>query len=723
LQKKKDEAYESLGCDAKLDKLDKFPYDYSDPLVAVKSGSYGNTAFNVSEVENGSMYLSLRDVFKDPSLAEKAHSLEEHYARDPLDPLRLYDRPPIRHVMMLYGVDLPTEVGYVYRDSDSSGGQSSDKYDKSKGGGVTDDQSGAAKLEVPENVVTKECFNKGKCGPILEEIFYEEKCGVSPKDDLEKLKQDVGDIVEDWSKGVRDMLSQDKDKEKGKRAERQKGPQASSSSLSSSENRDAPADGSRDEQEASDGRAEGLRDQPSEPQAIAKVSLDVCVDGEKPVSINARSASTGFNVNKKRRVRKGAQHHSGDNTVPYISLSYAHTWLNCAWPTTAGELPYNSYSSPERDQRKAYSKHAKWLNQTRSKTGSQQDKQEQNASDDIEQRSTTAHQIDSGDPSRDSEIIARRPRFATCWNESRPAVVTHVDGEGWSPLKIGATSTLLQPGVEMFYASAPYGSGRKKVSGEMPSQDTQSDAKVDGVSGSEAEAERTEGSTAVIELHEVDHLEITKHPYVHQIIFDYLLPKMKDELYLDVSHPDAERFVETWQRDVVYAGDPKELTKYNVSGDMHASIKDDVCEKKLANSRNISSLLPALYMAASLTVSESMNSMNVFNSSYLLGSVGQNVLDARQFTVAIVMNIAQHVGHNVAQQTQKAYEFLDADVLETKSLREKLFGAVGNVMTLPQGMMRNMQNSYSFLMRSGRDGDGDGRDAEDGADEQDMTIQ
>ena len=47
-----------------------------------------------------------------------------------------YKRPPVRHVMMVYGVDLPTEIAYTYRISDGN--------------------------------------NPGP--PILDEIFYEEPC-------------------------------------------------------------------------------------------------------------------------------------------------------------------------------------------------------------------------------------------------------------------------------------------------------------------------------------------------------------------------------------------------------------------------------------------------------------------------------------------------------------------------------------------------------------------
>ena len=35
--------------------------------------------------------------------------------RDPLSPLNSqYERPPVRHVLMVYGIDVPTEVGYSY---------------------------------------------------------------------------------------------------------------------------------------------------------------------------------------------------------------------------------------------------------------------------------------------------------------------------------------------------------------------------------------------------------------------------------------------------------------------------------------------------------------------------------------------------------------------------------------------------------------------------------
>lgn len=99
-------------------------------------------SFGVEDIVNGEIFSILGSIYQDKDLANKYDSLHEYYSSDPIDPLRnSFKRPPIKHVVMVYGVDVKTEVGYSYRMQES--GQPS---------------------------------HGGKLAPVLEEIFMEESC-------------------------------------------------------------------------------------------------------------------------------------------------------------------------------------------------------------------------------------------------------------------------------------------------------------------------------------------------------------------------------------------------------------------------------------------------------------------------------------------------------------------------------------------------------------------
>jgi hypothetical protein len=73
-------------------------------------------AFPLESVENGTFFQEVGGMLDDPMISDKISELKRLYHEDPVQPLhQLYERPPIKHVIMIYGVDLPTEVGYIYR--------------------------------------------------------------------------------------------------------------------------------------------------------------------------------------------------------------------------------------------------------------------------------------------------------------------------------------------------------------------------------------------------------------------------------------------------------------------------------------------------------------------------------------------------------------------------------------------------------------------------------
>ena len=61
----------------------------------------------------------LRDLEElDATMAQKIHQLEEFYHKDPIiNPLTPWERPPIKKVIVAYGIGLPTPGGYVYKQS------------------------------------------------------------------------------------------------------------------------------------------------------------------------------------------------------------------------------------------------------------------------------------------------------------------------------------------------------------------------------------------------------------------------------------------------------------------------------------------------------------------------------------------------------------------------------------------------------------------------------
>jgi hypothetical protein len=97
------------------------PLQYDQPIFLLRnlnpqSDEASVYSVNLEHVENGSFFQTIGEIYREPRIIEKLHSLQQLYHQDPLQPLsRLYERPPIKHVIMLYGVDLPTDVGYIYQ--------------------------------------------------------------------------------------------------------------------------------------------------------------------------------------------------------------------------------------------------------------------------------------------------------------------------------------------------------------------------------------------------------------------------------------------------------------------------------------------------------------------------------------------------------------------------------------------------------------------------------
>ena len=97
--------------------------DFIDPIVSFRSASgSSNMTFGIRDIENGEIFRLAGNIYSDQLLLDKFSSLHELYIKDPLRPLHnQYERLPIRHVIMVYGIDVPTEVGYSYNIPDMGG--------------------------------------------------------------------------------------------------------------------------------------------------------------------------------------------------------------------------------------------------------------------------------------------------------------------------------------------------------------------------------------------------------------------------------------------------------------------------------------------------------------------------------------------------------------------------------------------------------------------------
>uniref|UniRef100_A0A0E0GER3 Phospholipid--sterol O-acyltransferase n=1 Tax=Oryza nivara TaxID=4536 RepID=A0A0E0GER3_ORYNI len=73
-------------------------------------------SFSAREVSDGTLFKTIKDW--DPQSIGLIHQLEKYYQGDPvLNPLTPWERPPIKNVFCIYGLDSKTEVGYYFAPS------------------------------------------------------------------------------------------------------------------------------------------------------------------------------------------------------------------------------------------------------------------------------------------------------------------------------------------------------------------------------------------------------------------------------------------------------------------------------------------------------------------------------------------------------------------------------------------------------------------------------
>ncbi|KAL6564070.1 hypothetical protein OROHE_005310 [Orobanche hederae] len=99
-----DEAYPSFVGAAKAN-LSDMEYGFPTQL-----------SFSAREVSDGTFFRTIADY--DPDSQRVLYQLEESYHGDPvLNPLTPWDRPPLKNIFCIYGIDSKTEVGYYFAPS------------------------------------------------------------------------------------------------------------------------------------------------------------------------------------------------------------------------------------------------------------------------------------------------------------------------------------------------------------------------------------------------------------------------------------------------------------------------------------------------------------------------------------------------------------------------------------------------------------------------------
>ncbi|KAM7259786.1 hypothetical protein ACFE04_015527 [Oxalis oulophora] len=85
-------------------------------LSSMECGLPTQLSFSAHEISDGTFFKALEEFDSDSK--RLLHQLQKSYLNDPvLNPLTPWERPPIRNVFCIYGIDLKTEVGYYVAPS------------------------------------------------------------------------------------------------------------------------------------------------------------------------------------------------------------------------------------------------------------------------------------------------------------------------------------------------------------------------------------------------------------------------------------------------------------------------------------------------------------------------------------------------------------------------------------------------------------------------------
>uniref|UniRef100_A0A7S4RMJ9 Phospholipid:diacylglycerol acyltransferase n=1 Tax=Ditylum brightwellii TaxID=49249 RepID=A0A7S4RMJ9_9STRA len=210
--------------------------------------------FGPQDVQNGALFTNFHEIWNEENdpLLIKREQLETSFWNTPFQNIlrTTWDRPHIKHVIMAYGVDVPTEVGYVYRKEEEyeEGGEASSFPSDS----TADDENGDSpvKSDTESDASTAESSKNGNRSRKTDTKITEKRYDGTPG--LHKII---------WEEAHGKLMEV--------------------------------------------------------PTVTKPTSLTESLYKKKKPKKQALNGGDG----------NGKLHHSGDGTIPYLSLSWAHTWL------------------------------------------------------------------------------------------------------------------------------------------------------------------------------------------------------------------------------------------------------------------------------------------------------------------------------------------------------------------------------------------------------------
>lgn len=164
-------------------------WDFDFPMISIrkekckkneKAPCAARSTFSLGpkDSQDGSLFTKIADVWKEEKepLIIKREQLEQSFWNSPFPNMLnfTWDRPHIKHVIMAYGVDVPTEVGYLYRKEEEIISEDTDED--------TDEPTSTASTTAKTTTTssTKSSNNKGKTYdgiPKLHTVITEEPGG------------------------------------------------------------------------------------------------------------------------------------------------------------------------------------------------------------------------------------------------------------------------------------------------------------------------------------------------------------------------------------------------------------------------------------------------------------------------------------------------------------------------------------------------------------------
>lgn len=333
----------------KHDRKKFFPYDFDDTLLTItkdetgggdEKGVSANTSvsihsslsqpsvttrtFDISNVEDGSLFKYLADEIGDyldggenELLKDKYSVWWELFKRDKMQPIhRLYRRPPIRHIIMTYGVDLPTELAYEYTL------HSSTTTDKSSNGNYGDALEGQKGAETVQTLSLEDI--------IIEKKYCDEEAAAASSDGVGDSTGSQAQNTTTSSTGASNtMLPIDISSHLAGR-----GPLVDTrvgvADLKS--HRYTASAAAIDDQFSRLGDGMRAHLYPQHPESENQHCLIQRYRMKNPSNKNRGLGGLGLGLglgkNSQLKYMKDSNFvHSGDATVPYLSLSYAKKWL------------------------------------------------------------------------------------------------------------------------------------------------------------------------------------------------------------------------------------------------------------------------------------------------------------------------------------------------------------------------------------------------------------